>query len=344
MSHEINLEKYELRTDLVDEVIENKKINTIKTNIEEIDNIKVQNIYLDKENSKLINKKVGNYTTIMFDDITDYDNKEKVKNVFTNELKKIIENLNLKENISALVIGLGNDKSTPDSLGPLSVNNIVVTNHLYMLDQLEDGFIPTSAFIPNVTGVTGIETSNLIKSVVKTVKPSVLIVIDSLASSSIDRVNKTIQITDTGIHPGSGVENSRKEISFETIGIPVIAIGVPTVVDATVIVSDTINYMQKHYAFNKKFQNNPMSKLTISSNVNYLKTDINISLEDKKELLGLLGNFNDEEIRELIFEVLNPIGYNLMVTPKEIDFIIEKLSDIIGNGINRALHKKINNL
>ena len=344
MSHEINLEKYELRTDLVDEVIENKKINTIKTNIEEIDNIKVQNIYLDKENSKLINKKVGNYTTIMFDDITDYDNKEKVKNVFTNELKKIIENLNLKENISALVIGLGNDKSTPDSLGPLSVNNIVVTNHLYMLDQLEDGFIPTSAFIPNVTGVTGIETSNLIKSVVKTVKPSVLIVIDSLASSSIDRVNKTIQITDTGIHPGSGVGNSRKEISFETIGIPVIAIGVPTVVDATVIVSDTINYMQKHYAFNKKFQNNPMSKLTISSNVNYLKTDINISLEDKKELLGLLGNFNDEEIRELIFEVLNPIGYNLMVTPKEIDFIIEKLSDIIGNGINRALHKKINNL
>ena len=213
-----------------------------------------------------------------------------------------------------------------------------------MLDQLEDGFIPTSAFIPNVTGVTGIETSNLIKSVVKTVKPSVLIVIDSLASSSIDRVNKTIQITDTGIHPGSGVGNSRKEISFETIGIPVIAIGVPTVVDATVIVSDTINYMQKHYAFNKKFQNNPMSKLTISSNVNYLKSDINISLEDKKELLGLLGNFNDEEIRELIFEVLNPIGYNLMVTPKEIDFIIEKLSDIIGNGINRALHKKINNI
>lgn len=344
MSHEINLEKYELRTDLVDEVIENKKINTIKTDIEEIDNIKVQNIYLDEANSKLINKKIGNYITIIFDDITDYDNKEKVKNVFTNELKKIIEKLNLKENISALIIGLGNEKSTPDSLGPLSVNNIVVTNHLYMLNELEDGFIPTSTFIPNVTGVTGIETSNLIKSVVKTVKPSFLIAIDSLASSSIDRVNKTIQITDTGIHPGSGVGNSRKEISFETIGIPVIAIGVPTVVDATVIVSDTINYMQKHYAFNKKFQNNPMSKLTISSNVNYLKSDINISLEDKKELLGLLGNFNDEEIRELIFEVLNPIGYNLMVTPKEIDFVIEKLSDIIGNGINRALHKKINNI
>lgn len=344
MSHEINLEKYEIRTDLIDEVIENKSINTIDTNIEEIDDIKVQNIYLNKKNSKLINKKEGNYTTIMFNDITDFENKEKVKKIFISELKKIINKLNIKDNASSLVIGLGNEKSTPDSLGPLSVKNIVVTNHIYMLDELEEGFMPVSAFIPNVTGVTGVETSEIIKSVVKTVKPSFLIVIDSLASSSIDRVNKTIQITDTGIHPGSGVGNSRKEISFDTIGIPVIAIGVPTVVDATVIVSDTINYMQKHYVFNKKFQLNPMSKLTISSNVNYLKKNIDVTNEDKLELLGLLGNFNDEEIKELIFEVLNPIGYNLMVTPKEIDFVIEKLSDIIGNGINRSLHKNIDNL
>lgn len=344
MSHEINLEKYEIRTDLIDEVIENQKIDNIENRIEEIDNIKVQNIHLNKENGKLINKKEGNYITITFDDITDFDNKEKVKNVFINELKKLIDSLNFKKNISSLIIGLGNEKSTPDSLGPLSTKNIIVTNHIYMMDELEDGFIPVSAFIPNVTGVTGIETSELIKSVVKSVKPSFLIVIDSLASSSIDRVNKTIQITDTGIHPGSGVGNSRKEISYETIGIPVIAIGVPTVVDATVIVSDTINYMSKHYVFNKKFQNNPMSKLTLSSSVNYLKKEIPVSLEDKKELLGLLGNFNDEEIKELIYEVLNPIGYNLMVTPKEIDFVIEKLSDIIGNGINRVLHKNINNI
>ena len=344
MSHEINLEKYEIRTDLIDEVIENQKIDNIENRIEEIDNIKVQNIHLNKENGKLINKKEGNYITITFDDITDFDNKEKVKNVFINELKKLIDSLNFKKNISSLIIGLGNEKSTPDSLGPLSTKNIIVTNHIYMMDELEDGFIPVSAFIPNVTGVTGIETSELIKSVVKSVKPSFLIVIDSLASSSIDRVNKTIQITDTGIHPGSGVGNSRKEISYETIGIPVIAIGVPTVVDATVIVSDTINYMSKHYVFNKKFQSDPMSKLTLSSSVNYLKKEIPVSLEDKKELLGLLGNFNDQEIKELIFEVLNPIGYNLMVTPKEIDFVIEKLSDIIGNGINRVLHKNINNI
>lgn len=344
MNHEIDLSKYELRTDLIDETIENKQVKDVNIIEDIIENIKVTNVTLDKKNGSKIGKKEGTYITITFDDITDYNNKEKVKEVLEKELKKIIKKLNIKEDSSCLIVGLGNDKSTPDSLGPLTIKNIVVTNHIKEMNELEDGFRPVSAFIPNVTGVTGIETSKLIKSIVDSIKPDFLIAVDSLASGSIDRVNKTIQITDTGIHPGSGVGNSRKEISFDTINIPVIAIGVPTVVDATVIVSDTINYMQKHYAFNKNFQNNPMSKLTISSSVNYLKKDIKVSEDDKKELLGLLGNFNEEEIKELIFEVLNPIGYNLIVTPKEIDFIMEKFGDIIGNGINRALHKNINNI
>lgn len=344
MNHEIDLKKYELRTDLIDETIQNQKIEDIDIKEENIDNIKITNVYLNKEQSNLINKKEGNYITITFEDITDYNNKENVKNIFSNELKKIVDKFNIEEDDNCLIIGLGNDKSTPDSLGPLSIKNIIVTNHLYELGELEEGFKRVSSFIPGVTGNNGIETSDLIKSVVNSLKPSFLIVIDSLASSSIERVNKTIQITDTGIHPGSGVGNSRKEISLDTIGIPVIAIGVPTVVDAIVIVSDTIKYMQKHYVFNKNFQKNPMSKLTISSSVNYLKKDIKITEDDKKELLGLLGNFNEEEIKELIYEVLNPIGYNLMVTPKEIDFVIEKLGDIIGNGINKTLHKKVNNI
>lgn len=345
MKHEIDLEKYELRTDLIDESIKNKKIDKdIESNIEIIDNIKISSVILNKENSKLINKKEGNYITIEFEDITDYNNKEQVKNIFSKYLKKLLIDTNIKEDDSCLVIGLGNDKSTPDSLGPLSIENIIVTNHLFLIGDVEEGFRPVSAFIPGVTGVTGIETSNLIKSVVNSLKPSFLIVIDSLASGSIERVNKTIQLTNTGIHPGSGVGNSRKEISFDTIGIPVIAIGVPTVVDASVIVSDTIKYMQKHYVFNKEFQANPMSKLTISSSVNYLKRDIKISEKDKKELLGLIGNLDDMEIKQLIFEVLNPIGYNLMVTPKEVDFVIEKLGDVIGNGINQTLHKKVNNI
>ena len=340
MNHEIDLKKYDIRTDLIDETKGIDEIDKLDKNEQIIDDITINKIYLNKKQARIINKCEGNYITISFKDITDYNNKEKVKEIFSNELNSLLNKLNLF-NKSCLIIGLGNIKSTPDSLGPLSIDNILVTKHLYDLGELEDGFNIVSSFIPGVTGSTGIETSDLIKELINTVKPDYLIVIDSLASSSIDRVNKTIQITDTGIHPGSGVGNSRKEISKNVLKIPVIAIGVPTVVDASIIVSDTIKYMQKHYAFNKKYQNNPMSKLTLSSSINYLKEDIEVTRDDKLELMGLLGYFSNEEIKNLIFEVLNPIGYNLMVTPKEIDFIIEKLADIIGNGINHVLHKNV---
>ena len=341
MNHEIDLKNYSIRTDLIDEIDEVKNNKKLAKTEEKIDDIYITNITLDKEQSNIINKKEGRYITISFNDVTDFNNKEKVKKVFINELKKLLEELNI-ENKSCLIIGLGNSKSTPDSLGPVAINSIIVTKHIYDLGELDEGFSVVSSFIPGVTGETGIETSDLIKNIIKSVKPDYVIAIDALASSSIDRVNKTIQITDTGIHPGSGVGNSRKEISKDTLDIPVIAIGVPTVVDATIIVADTINYMQKHYVFNKKYQSNPMSKLTISSNVNYLKEKIDITEKDKLELLGLLGYFSNEEIKELLFEVLNPIGYNMMVTPKEIDFVIDKLADIIGNGINNAIHKNIN--
>ena len=341
MNHEIDLKNYSIRTDLIDEIDEVKNNKKLAKTEEKIDDIYITNITLDKKQANSINKKEGRYITISFNDVTDFNNKEKVKKVFINELKKLLKELNI-ENKSCLIIGLGNSKSTPDSLGPLAINSIIVTKHIYDLGELDEGFSVVSSFIPGVTGETGIETSDLIKNIIKSVKPDYVIAIDALASSSIDRVNKTIQITDTGIHPGSGVGNSRKEISKDTLDIPVIAIGVPTVVDATIIVADTINYMQKHYVFNKKYQSNPMSKLTISSNVNYLKEKIDITEKDKLELLGLLGYFSDEEIKELLFEVLNPIGYNMMVTPKEIDFVIDKLADIIGNGINNAIHKNIN--
>ena len=151
-------------------------------------------------------------------------------------------------------------------------------------------------------------------------------------------------MTNTGISPGSGVGNHRKEISMETIGIPVVAIGVPTVVDAVTIVSDTINYMHKHFSYTKNNINNPMNKLIVKGQVNYLKRDIKVNNEDKSTLLGLIGTLNEAEIKSLLLEVLSPIGYNLMVTPKEVDFVIEKLADIIGNGLNDALHKKVDNL
>lgn len=340
MNNEIDLSKYNLRTDLLVETINEN--DNIKTDIKIDNNIKITKILVDEIIEKKLGKKQGNYITIEFEDVTDYSNKENVKKIFSEELKELIKKINVKKNPYCLIVGLGNSKSTPDSLGPLSINNIIVTSHLFELEDIK-GFMKVSAINPGVMGQTGIETSDIILSIVQKIKPDFLIVIDSLASGSLDRVNKTIQMTDTGIHPGSGIGNSRKEISKEKINIPVIAIGVPTVVDANVIVSDTINYMYKHYAYNKEFLKNPMSKL-VTKGVNYLKKDIIIDENDKKNLFGIIGTLSDLEFKELIHEVLTPIGYNMMVTPKEIDFVIEKLSDVIGNGINRALHNNVDNI
>ena len=224
------------------------------------------------------------------------------------------------------------------------IDRIVVTKHLFELGNVEKGFREVSAFSPGVMGQTGIETSEIIFGVVERTKPDFLIVIDALASNSIARINKTIQMTDSGIHPGSGVGNERKEISKKILNIPVIAIGVPTVVDAVTIVSDTINYMSKQFAYNKNNIDNPINKLIPISSIDYLK-DKNIkdlSPKDKKHLMGIIGTLSDEEMKQLVYEVLSPIGYNMMVTPKEIDFLIEKLSEVLAGGINNTLHRQIN--
>lgn len=338
MGHNINLSKYKVRTDLAIESIEN--INDINTSVNIDDNIKITHVYIDDVIEKRINKKKGNYITIEFDDITDYDNCKKVESIFSKTLNGLLKDLKLNKNQSCLVVGLGNSKSTPDALGPLSVSNVLVTNHLFKLGDVEEGFRPVAVTIPGVMGQTGLETSEVVFAIVKKFKPDFIIVIDALASQSIERVNKTIQITDTGIHPGSGVGNSRKEISSEILNIPCIAIGVPTVVDAITIVSDTINYMHKHYSYSKANINNPSNKLMLYS-PNYLKKKVEVNDKDKQTLLGIVGTLNNEEVKQLLYEVLTPIGYNLMVTVKEVDFLIEKLSLIISNGINKALHNKV---
>lgn len=343
MNHDIDLSKYQLRTDLAIEAIGDDKIEGISSEQENYDDIKITNVYVDKIGSKKINKKVGNYITIEFADITDYNRKEKVKEIFSLKLKELLKKISINDDASCLIIGLGNDKSTPDALGPLTIGNILVTNHLFLYGSVEEGFRKVSAISPGVMGTTGIETSDLIASVINSITIDFVIVVDALASQSIERVNRTIQMTDTGIHPGSGIGNKRKEISKDTIGKPVIAIGVPTVVDAVTIVSDTINYMYKHFSYTKENIDKPSNRLMVG-NVNYLKKNIIVDESLKHQLFGMIGSLSTEEVKQLIFEVLTPIGYNLMVTPKEVDFEIEKLSDVIGNGINRALHKNVNNL
>ena len=336
MGHEVDLSKYEIRTDLIVDTeydgFSDKKV---------FGDIEVSSVSLKENDASLLSKKPGDYITISFNDVTDSYNRDKLIDVFSSEFKELLVKKNLSIDSSCLVVGLGNEKSTPDLIGPCTVDNLIITNHLYEISSLDSGFRRVCAINPGVMGTTGIETSDIVLSVVSSVKPDFLIVIDALASSSLDRVNKTIQITDTGIHPGSGIGNNRREISFDTIGIPVIAIGIPTVVDVTTIVSNTIDYMVKYFSYTKINIDNPINKLIVRGDINYLNKDIDVNSSDRNELLGLVGSLNDSEIRSLVYEVLSPVGYNFMVTPKEIDFVIKNLCYVLSNGLNKALHEKV---
>lgn len=333
--HKIDLKKYEIRTDMALDLLE-KSTGDYKINNYKKDGINVSWLELNEDN--ILNKKKGTYLTLEFEDVTDDDYKKIVSNVFKEEFEKILKKEGFNKNAKTIVIGLGNRKVTPDALGPLVSEKIIVTRHFFDMNiDVEDNFTSVASFYPGVTGTTGIETSDLIKGVINQTKPDMVIVVDALSSTSISRVNKSIQVTNSGISPGSGIGNKRKEISKETLGIPVIAVGIPTVLSAAVIVRDTINYMMKNYSYNKKIKNKKASKL-VAKQINYIDKEVKISDEDKKTLLGLVGLLNEEELMNLIYEVLTPIGYDLIVTPKEIDFLIEKLSDVISYGINQTLH------
>ena len=334
--HTIDISKYSLRTDLA---IDIKNITESRNYSKRIisNNVYVEDINVDDSLSLELNKDIGLYKTITFKDITDSSNFKEVLEVIIKEFREVLESNNIKEEDNVLMIGLGNRKSTPDSLGPKVVDNVLVTRHLFNYGDVEDGYRSVSIFTPGVTGETGIETGDSIKAIVKEIKPNFIIVIDALATNSIDRLNKTIQITNSGIIPGSGVDNSRLKISKENIGVPVIAIGVPTIIDSAVIVSDTIKYLMKKFSYDKNNINNKIDKF--KPRIDYTKYDKDLNKEDKKELLGIIGTLNENELLQLVFEVLNPIDYNYMVTSKEIDFIIDKISLLIGKGLNNALHK-----
>ena len=341
---EIDLKSYQIRTDLVLDQISNiKDIPGITEEVYEENKVSVSNLEINDEAAKKLNKKKGFYTTIYFDDITDYTNFNNVKKIFISELNKILEKEKVKQDNNILIIGLGNEKSTPDALGPKTLDDIIVTKHIYdIVGSLENGYKITSKISPGVMGTTGIETSDILSSILKKVNPDYLIVIDALASDSVSRVGKTIQITNTGINPGSGIGNKRKEISKDIFNIPVIAIGIPMVVDAVTIVYDTINFMMQHFKFNIKNKDSLKNKIIPSSMQNYLKEQENLSLNEKEKtyFLGAFGNLSDFEKKALIFDVLTPVGYNLMVTPKEVDFLIDKLSKLLSLGINEVLHDK----
>ena len=341
MKNRINLSKYNIRTDLIiDHNIEKNNLKKKKIN----NNINITTIDVNKSLSKELNKEEGKYITIEFTDITNHEDKLEVQNCLTNELKKLLKEQNINEQEEGLIIGLGNKYSTPDSLGPKVIDKILVTRHLFELNtNVKKGIRKVAALSPGVMATTGIDSSDIIISIIKKIKPKFLIIIDALASSSIDRINKTIQLTNTGIHPGSGIGNYRKEISKETMNIPIIALGVPTVVDSSIIVNDTLNYLFKHISYLKTNYNK--NKLIINYNKNH-KNDIKdliLNDNEKKEISGILGTLNEIDKKSLINEVLKSTNNNMIVTPTEIDFLIENLCDIIATSINKSLHNALNN-
>ena len=342
MKNRIDLGKFSIRTDLI--IDGNMGNQALKKEVIS-DNLNVFHIEVTKELSTLLQKKEGTYVTLEFQDITNHEDKVEIEKCLSNEIKKILKEMNLKDSDDCLVIGLGNRDSTADSLGPLVLDKVMVTRHLFLLDvSVKKGIRCVSAISPGVMANTGIETSDIILCLVNKIQPKFLIVIDALASSSIDRINKTIQITNTGIHPGSGIGNNRKEISLDTIGIPVIAIGVPTVVESSILVNDTIDYLFKHLSYLKNHYDE--NKLVFSrDSKKYLQRiqEEKLSDEEKEKVSGMLGTIDEGKKKELIMEVLNNIGYNMIVTPKEIDFLVEKLSDTIAKAINESLHQSVNN-
>ncbi len=310
---------YNFRTDLASErrdiykKASNKQgeIDGIESEKEEIDeNIKVEKVKIINENGeKAIGKPQGNYITIDVKNlkIAQEDEINKASEVLSNELKKILD-AHIDKQGEVLVVGLGNIYVTPDSLGPKVINEIDVTRHIinYLPQYVEEGTRTVSAIAPGVLGTTGIETVEILKGIVDNIHPKLVIVIDALASRSIERISSTVQLSDTGIVPGAGVGNTRSEISIKTLGIPVVAIGIPTVVETAVLVNDSLDlFIEK--------------------------------LQDEAKSNDYLNRLREEDNYEEIKEALIPKDYNLIVTPKEIDSLIENMKEIVSRGINGSL-------
>lgn len=318
------VEKYNIRTDLALEEKERFESDQVEVQgvvlEEEYDKereIRVTTVRIETENgAKTMGKPVGTYLTIEAPNLSSPDEgihrevSEELAKYLIEVMKKIIpESEHDKE---VLVIGLGNRQATPDALGPYVADNLNVTRHIVKeygkYAALEEMNCVVSAIVPGVMAQTGMETAEIIKGVVRETKPDLLIVIDALAARNSRRLNRTIQIADTGINPGSGVGNYRNAITKETIGVPVIAIGVPTVVDAVTIVSDTME--------------NLLSALETS--------------ESLKGVGLVLGGCSEAEKYELIKELIAPNLNSMFMTPKDIDETVKRLSYTISEGLNLA--------
>ena len=311
---------YNFRTDLA---LERRNLYRTANNIKnEIDGIETEEEkvgddilttrvkVLSKQGEEAINKPIGNYITIDIKNlkVANEDEMQKASEVVTKELKALIDK-HVSSKDPVLVVGIGNLYVTPDALGPKVINEIDITRHLleYMPEVLNEDTRSVSAVSPGVLGTTGIETQEILKGIVQNINPKLIIIIDALSSRSIERISSSIQIADTGIVPGAGVGNTRKELTKDSLGVPVIAIGIPTVVEAATIAADSLTmFIQK--------------------------------VQEQAKSNDFLNQLQEEDKYEIIKEVLSPNDYNFIVTPKEIDELIENMKDIVARGINFAIN------
>ncbi|MBQ8042913.1 MAG: GPR endopeptidase [Clostridia bacterium] len=317
------MKNFNFRTDMADERVDTYKqvnnlteINGIKVESKTEDIIKTTTVDVLNENGKnAVKKDIGKYITMEIKDVeylTD-EQKQSVIAALANQIKILIG----KEVNSFMIVGLGNEAVTPDALGPKVVSFVNVTRHMlmYAKEYVEPGTKEISAISPGVLGTTGIETEEIIEAVTKIVNPEVLIVIDSLASMSMDRLGKTIQLGNTGITPGAGVGNKRRALNKESLGMDVIAIGVPLVVDMATITNEAID----------KLTDNLKNEAT-----NYMNHGL-----DKNKVEEIFSLFDRDDRYTMIANALHTDNY--IVTPKEIDNVLLKISEIIASGLNVAL-------
>ncbi|AZR73181.1 GPR endopeptidase [Anoxybacter fermentans] len=269
---------------------------------------------LNESAAQKIGKPVGEYVTIESQGLST-NNREihnSLSGVIAGELERLINFDRLREDSTIFVVGLGNWNATPDALGPRVIHYLMITRHLYkeVPPELRKGLRSVCALSPGVMGLTGVQTAEIIKGVVERVKPEVIIAIDALAARSVSRLGTTIQISNAGIHPGSGLGKKRAGITQKSMGVPVIAMGIPTVVHATTIANDAID---------KLFSS---SKFAGAERERYNRLDPKYK-------------------NQIINEVLQPFFGNLVVTPKGIDELIQDMSRCIAGGINVALHPDI---
>ncbi|MBO5247535.1 MAG: GPR endopeptidase [Eubacterium sp.] len=311
---------YEIRTDLALEArekyekgnVEIKGVKLEKTQVS--DDIRITSMVIETENgARTMGRPKGNYITIEAMSMDDED--EAYHRMISKHLAHIIRSLSPGgKRLSALVVGLGNREVTSDSLGPKVADQLFITRHM-MREFGDDVFGKhqnrVSAIVPGVMAQTGMESSEIVRGILAETKPDLVIAVDALAARSTKRLNRTIQITDTGIHPGSGVGNHRHPLTEEELGIPVLAIGIPTVVDAATIVNDTMTGLLEAMAAHMPYQGMDASYRTL----------------------------DEVERYDLVRELLTPQLNTLYVTAKDIDASVNRLSVTVADAINLALQE-----